>query len=285
MQLGDIIYLCLRATDFCISGIAAVAGIVYARKVLSDASRAALLLAGSTIVFAGGSLSMYDAALHFRARPDAGIPGEDWFWLIVDITLPVLFLLLLRVSRRRDQAEAELRLLSITDALTGLVNRRGFETLALPALARARRLDAPSAMVMADLDHFKLVNDTNGHAAGDEVLRALARIIAETVRASDVPARIGGEEFAVFLPETTLENACSIAERLRAEVSTGIEHPSGAEARVTMSCGVAVVGEDTGAGALDEALAAADRALYAAKRAGRNRVEVAPPPPNRAGAR
>ena len=87
-------------------------------------------------------------------------------------------------------------------------------------------------MALADLDRFKLINDTHGHAAGDAVHRDLARIIVATVREGNVSARIGGEEFAIFLPGTIFDNALSVAERLREQVSAGIPHPSGAEARV-----------------------------------------------------
>jgi diguanylate cyclase (GGDEF)-like protein len=168
-----------------------------------------------------------------------------------------------------------LQVLSVTDALTGLINRRGLEALALPAVAQARRAGTPSVMIMADLDHFKMINDKHGHAAGDVVLRALGRVILETVREGDVAARIGGEEFAIFLPATTLEGAYALAERLRRDVAAGVPHPSGGEARVTVSCGLAAVGAGSGTNALDEALAAADQALYAAKRDGRDRVEFA----------
>ena len=162
---------------------------------------------------------MYNAALDFRARPQGVLPGENWLWLVIDVSLPVLFLLLLRISRRRDLAEAQLRLLSVTDALTGLVNRRGLVERAIPALARARRLGEPSAVIMADLDRFKLINDTHGHPAGDGVLRAMAHIIVATAREGDLPARIGGEEFAIVLPGMSLESARIAAERLRQRVS------------------------------------------------------------------
>ena len=134
MPFEELIYQGLRTAHFGLSVVAAVWGVLYARKVLGDPFRAGLVFVGSVVVLGAGTLSMYDAVQNFRARPDGEMPGEDWLWLIFDITLPVLFLLLLRVSHRRDLAEAQLRLLSVTDTLTGLVNRRGLAELALPAL-------------------------------------------------------------------------------------------------------------------------------------------------------
>ena len=109
MPLGDAIYLGLRAADFGLSILAAVLGILYAFKVRLDPVRAGLVFAASLVVLGGGTLSLFNAALHFRARYDSPIPSEDWLWLVFDATLPVLLIFLLRVSRRRDVLETQRR--------------------------------------------------------------------------------------------------------------------------------------------------------------------------------
>jgi diguanylate cyclase (GGDEF)-like protein len=159
---------------------------------------------------------------------------------------------------------------AVTDELTDLANRRRFsETLKLE-VRRAERFGHPLALVLADLDDFKLVNDRFGHQAGDEVLRRFAAVMRECVRDVDLAARYGGEEFALLLPDTGLEGAGRLAERL-AESFNGLvlRDPVHGDLRVTASFGVAAYPEATTS---DELLAAADRALYAAKAAGKNRV-------------
>jgi diguanylate cyclase (GGDEF)-like protein len=166
---------------------------------------------------------------------------------------------------------------SIRDPLTGLYNRRYMEETLARELARAARHRTPLALVVADLDHFKRINDTHGHATGDTVLRAAARQIAAQVRSSDVACRYGGEEFVLILPECTKEAAIAKAEELAERLRTLTLSVEGARAEdgvaticVTASFGVAGSGEDgNDPVALFEA---ADRAVYAAKRAGRDRV-------------
>jgi diguanylate cyclase (GGDEF)-like protein len=162
---------------------------------------------------------------------------------------------------------------SIKDALTGLYNRRYMEETLARELARSRRHDKPLAVVVADLDHFKRINDTHGHQAGDAVLRAAARQMAGLVRASDVACRYGGEEFVLILPDSTKEDALRKAQALCDAVrATAIKH-DGEAIRVTASFGVAAwPGDGHEAVALVEA---ADRALYDAKRAGRDQVVAA----------
>jgi diguanylate cyclase (GGDEF)-like protein len=167
-----------------------------------------------------------------------------------------------------------LQKLAERDPLTGLANRRRLIAAGQEEHRRARRLDHPLAALMLDLDRFKRVNDRYGHGAGDDVLREVARRIQDAVREIDLPARYGGEEFAVLLPDTRLEKAQEVAERIRQAVGDApIDTRRGALA-VTVSAGVAVLGEQGDLAALIEA---ADGALYAAKAAGRNRVSVAAP--------
>src|SRR5262249_43302957 len=140
---------------------------------------------------------------------------------------------------------------------------------------RAERYSGRLALLALDLDRFKAVNDAYGHAVGDQVLRQVAQAIQAALRQVDVVGRTGGEEFVVVAPETTLEEARVVAERLRAAVARlEVRAPSGVRVRVTLSCGVAAY-DRTRAVSADDLLAAADAALYRAKSLGRDRVECA----------
>jgi diguanylate cyclase (GGDEF)-like protein len=164
-----------------------------------------------------------------------------------------------------------------TDALTGLANRRAFDDQLSHMLAHADRFGHPVALIMADVDHFKTVNDSWGHEAGDVVLKSLASTLSAGVRAVDLVCRYGGEEFAILLPQTTLLGAVELADRLRRAIEEApIKHAS-AEISVTVSCGVACYPE--GVLTKEALFAAADRALYDAKSAGRNCVKSATPRP------
>ncbi len=164
---------------------------------------------------------------------------------------------------------AKLEELATTDALTGAYNRRKFNGLILAEIARVRRYEHPLSLLILDIDHFKRVNDTHGHEAGDEVLVVLAGLIRAGIRATDSLARWGGEEFVVLSPEVTVDEAMGLAERLRGAAG---EYEYSFAGRVTVSLGVAQhrAGETP-----DELFARADEALYAAKEGGRDRVEVA----------
>jgi diguanylate cyclase (GGDEF)-like protein len=160
-----------------------------------------------------------------------------------------------------------------TDGLTELANRREFEDSLANEISRAERFGGSLALILADLDNFKQVNDRFGHQAGDEVLRTFADILRETVRDIDVAARYGGEEFAILLPQTDISGAERLAERLRGAVETRpTAHAQGIPVVVTSSFGVASFPE---AGTAPGLFAAADEALYRAKRAGKNCVVCA----------
>jgi diguanylate cyclase len=156
-----------------------------------------------------------------------------------------------------------------TDALTELPNRRGFDR----ALRRVG--GGPVALVAIDIDHFKAVNDTYGHAAGDDALRLLGRLLLSALREGDVAARIGGEEFTVLLPGGDLRLAMEVAERLRALVESRPFRAGGGERRLTISCGVSAFPYPTAHP--ENLVPAADAALYEAKGAGRNCVVAARP--------
>ncbi len=162
--------------------------------------------------------------------------------------------------------------LAMADELTGLKNRRSFFDDIEPVIAGSRRRGKPIAIALLDLDHFKDVNDTHGHAVGDHVLREVARRIEDTLRQEQIVARIGGEEFVVLLPETSPQQALVALERLRKAIGE-VPIPAGPDASVTitMSAGIAPLGDGM---TVAEAMQHADKAMYRAKTLGRDRVEV-----------
>jgi diguanylate cyclase (GGDEF)-like protein len=171
---------------------------------------------------------------------------------------------LLRAFRWTEEQASEARI----DALTGLANRRALEEILAAEISRAQRFEHQLAVVLLDLDRFKDINDSFGHAAGDVMLRTVSRLLTSLARQGDTVVRWGGEEFVVVLPETDLAGAHRFAERLRRTIEA---HPVG-EMRTSASCGVAtMVPEDT----VEALLGAADQALYRAKSNGRNRTETA----------
>ena len=171
---------------------------------------------------------------------------------------------LLRAFRWTEEQASEARI----DSLTGLANRRAVEEILAAEISRAQRFSHQLAVVLLDLDHFKDINDSFGHAAGDVMLRAVSRLLTSLARQGDSVARWGGEEFVVVLPETDLAGAYRFAERLRSTIEA---HAVG-DMHTSASCGVAtMLPEDS----VEELLSAADQALYQAKSNGRNRTETA----------
>jgi diguanylate cyclase (GGDEF)-like protein/PAS domain S-box-containing protein len=194
-----------------------------------------------------------------RAEPQRRRDGDTlWDGLLIDIT-------------ERKGVEQQVRRLVGTDMLTGALNRRAFFEQGAAAQARALRHDEPLPLAMLDLDHFKALNDTHGHAAGDLALQAFAAACKECLRAYDLFARIGGEEFAVLLVDSTPDEALTILERLREAVGAIELEVEDATLRFTVSLGLTTLAPG---GSLEGALAEADRALYRAKRAGRNRIFI-----------
>jgi diguanylate cyclase (GGDEF)-like protein len=179
------------------------------------------------------------------------------------------FLLLCKL--KDDQ---RMRRLATIDGLTDVLNRRAFFERAEIARQQALRLRKPIALMMLDLDHFKQLNDSFGHACGDDALRLFADTARMSLRENDVMGRLGGEEFALAMPGTSLAGAQQAAERLRAAVAEAPAPACAATYRMTVSIGVVLIdqGEE-----LTAALARADHALYVAKTSGRNRVEVGAP--------
>jgi len=182
---------------------------------------------------------------------------------------------IVRYQKTLQEQQSQLEHLAREDALTGLANRRRFEERAKEECLRAQRYHHPLSVLLADLDHFKSINDTYGHAFGDAVLKDIGQTLLRHCRTSDLCARHGGEEFAILLPETELIEAYKVAGRLCTAVRNLVfPQPSGIM-HVTVSFGAASINHDR-AQTLEELLEQADRALYAAKRNGRDRVEIYP---------
>lgn len=172
-------------------------------------------------------------------------------------------------QRKLKAANARLREMVRTDALTGIQNRRAFDESLRQAWSLSARIGQPLSVLMVDIDHFKAINDEDGHDAGDEALKSIARTLRENIRASDLLFRYGGEEFAVLLPATQHDAALLVAEKLRKAVSDARHNGRS----ITVSIGLATDAAHA-PGTPEAALVhAADAALYRAKNAGRNRVE------------
>lgn len=246
---------------------------------------AAQLLRGRSIEFFADPKEREDLRQLLETIPDIRdievrmktVPGREFTAELAAISMnfngaPAILVALNDISQRKEM-EAELFSQATTDELTGISNRRHFFIQAERELSRAQRFGRPLSAMMLDLDFFKKINDTFGHATGDGVLQAFVKRALESLRQSDVIGRLGGEEFAVIMPETAHAAAAAAAERLRAHVA---EKPliAGREAvPATVSVGVATFdARDT---SIDKLLHRADQALYRAKNGGRDRVEIA----------
>jgi diguanylate cyclase (GGDEF)-like protein len=206
-------------------------------------------------------------AIALAAESPPGDPLDGWLATLGTLLVSGMFVLLIR--DRTLALVASLGDAAHRDALTELLNRRGFNEILDVELERARRSDTPLSLLLGDLDHFKRLNDDHGHAGGDAELRRVARTLRVAKRRFDIAARVGGEEFALLAPDCDEHGAYTLAERMRAEVDLG---SAGGNRTLTISFGVATFpqhGESA-----DELLRAADEALYTAKRLGRNRSVV-----------
>jgi diguanylate cyclase (GGDEF)-like protein len=228
-------------------------------------------------------LLAFYAGLHTLCRAVGAVsPLEPWALALAHaVNVALIFGLFYAMTAyyRSTVIQAERRLLAAatTDPLTGLANRSQFQMRAATELAHGRRRNETAALVLADVDFFKRINDELGHAAGDKVLVRLAALMRDKLREVDVLARWGGEEFLALLPGNDLTGATVVAERMRQAVAAVPIDIDGRVVHVTMSFGVALV---TGPGDLQQATARADRALYESKNGGRNRVSAAPDMPD-----
>ena len=185
----------------------------------------------------------------------------------------LLALALAAQMRQSDEARQNAEQLARIDVLTGLHNRRAFFDLALPTLSSAERKDRLSSLIMLDVDHFKQINDQHGHGVGDYVLIEVARLLRQICRAGDILARWGGEEFVMLLPETSLDQAIILAERIRQQMATTRLPVKNKHIAFTASLGVAEHDRQT---SLETLINEADMRLYAAKKNGRNQVSAKP---------
>ncbi len=182
----------------------------------------------------------------------------------------------LKLEESLKKANEEIRKLSVTDSLTGSYNRTFIAAQLPKELKRAIRYNRPLSVIFCDIDHFKKINDTFGHSAGDQVLKELVRTISNSVRIKlDWVGRYGGEEFLVILPETDIHGACFLAERLREKVEAMVVKTMGETISITASFGVAGLNHETAyeANAYEELISVADQYLYQAKNEGRNMVK------------
>ncbi len=188
---------------------------------------------------------------------------------------PAVLVALNDITQRKEM-ETELFHQANTDSLTGINNRRYFISLAEQELRRSRRFARPMSVMMLDIDHFKSINDKNGHAVGDAVLQGVVKRVQESLRESDQLGRLGGEEFAVILPETSLDAACEVAERTRQHLANRpiIANSPANHAVLTCTISIGVAQLTPQDGGIDDLLHRADEVLYRAKNSGRNRVEA-----------
>lgn len=214
----------------------------------------------------GRSVSMFQN-LTFIPMPDDKGHVERVAIVVSDVTEAA------NSRQALEEANQRLSVLSRTDPLTGLLNRRSWENALQDEFNRCRRSGGTSALVMFDIDHFKQVNDEHGHQAGDKVLQHVAALLRETLRSTDKAGRYGGEEFALLLVDTNAEQAAQLAERLREKLAA---HPAMADDKalvITISMGIAAL---SGATFTDQDwVKNADRALYQAKHSGRDAIVMA----------
>ncbi len=228
------------------------------------------LLTLHAMVFLGGVYEQLSGTFD----PDAPPELFTWFGMIhLDTIFYAGGTAVLLILMSKERSERQIVEAAKTDSLTGAVNRQAFFEGAERLLHRCSRDGSPYSMVMFDLDHFKTINDTQGHQAGDRILIAFANTVRNSLRPNDLFGRYGGEEFLVVLPDASIETAYVIAERVRKAFADDHRFFDGAPLNATVSAGVASIRTSSD---LNDIVASVDRAMYAAKHNGRNRVERAP---------
>ena len=233
-----------------------------------------MLLGGVATLLGLGIAGLFDAIDNLVWHPEIPVLPSAWLSAITGLVMTVWFELFGRYAVERTGFERQLEELATTDPLTGILNRRACLQRGTMLAQTAKRFGHPLTVMMVDIDHFKQVNDNHGHETGDAILRLFTSVVKDCLREVDGFGRLGGEEFAVLMPQTTRAGAGIAAERIRRAVERTTLNRDGKVLSITVSIGV-VTGGDT----LDEALRKADEALYRAKQTGRNRVAMAEPSP------
>ncbi|HEX8305697.1 MAG TPA: GGDEF domain-containing protein [Jatrophihabitans sp.] len=203
-----------------------------------------------------------------------GVMTADLYLRLAWLIPAVLVLMLLL---QRSSLVSQLEIAATTDSKTGLLNAAAWQELSQRELLRAQREEAPCAVLLMDLDHFKRVNDTAGHLAGDAVLKAIGEALKRELRGYDAVARFGGEEFVVFLDDIGLEEACQVAERILSRIR-GLVIP-GPRERISLTASIGLAAYPQHGEVITQLIEQADNALYRAKRTGRDRVELPPETP------
>jgi len=244
-----------------------------ARLALREKLRSAWILVGLFIPTAlffllRGVLAVRDSVGTVLFPPDPGIQGWGSVIAIALFVLRSSALLLMPAERSNNLLAA----LAQRDPLTGAMNRSGLAQAVARMVTKSAGTSAPISLLLVDIDHFKLLNDTLGHAAGDEVLRVLSRTVHSQIRATDILTRQGGDEFAIVLPGIGAREAVRIADRIRNAFNAAMSGLEGAPRPPTLSIGIAE--GDLSLNPFDELLSRADQALYRSKRLGRDRVQA-----------
>ena len=264
-----------------------LAGVIFGTGMLSlaimvqrdhreDAGSARLLLLtgyliGAATMLARAVAAMVDPGAISGFMVPTPFQGITYLFGLATILVTSVGFLLLHKERSEEAAQK----LALTDPLTGAFNRRTFLELAEKEIARTRRARGALSLVMLDLDHFKQINDRNGHIAGDIVLKGVVSVVLTCLRKEDLLVRYGGEEFCILLPGVAIDRAAILAERTRSAIEQAHFLFDGRPLRVTVSMGLATLSSD-GYEGVNTLVSRADEALYSAKKGGRNRVVAFP---------